>query len=306
MSSIFDEKTLEKIKKIRTTSLRVFVAILIIEVVAWALIIIARQSNEIIMRFQLTFLVIAGALFVSILNFRSIEKGNMSAQILSLISLCACALWTVLEMLVVWGLVSLVDSSGLFSYKMNGMGIFVSIISSTMTCMMLAGCVARIEENGGPIKPLKITALSSIMCAWFITVIMTASGSDLSSDFLATAGPLLGLAILAFLVTAIAASVMSRTNRRDKLDKAVASDTIKNNEEAQAAIKEMVEKEVQSRLAEERAKTEQDVTPPSQPEELASEVPHDNSSSDKVEEETNEPNEPNEPNVDVGQENQGE
>ena len=109
---------------------------------------------------------------------------------------------------------------------------------------------------------------------------------------------LTGLAGFAFIVMTCAAAIVSGSGKK-KMDEKTNN---VNDADVQATIQEMVEKEVQTRLAEERAKTEQDVTPPSQPEELASEVPHDNSSSDKVEEETNEPNEPN---VDVGQENQG-
>ena len=218
MSSLFNDQALEKIKKIRTVALRLFVGILIAEIIVWAIIIITKQSDITVSKFQGTFLIIAGALFVSILNFRSLEKGKSSAQLMAIISLVACALWTLLLILVVWGVISVYEpGSSLFHTKISGIGRFISVVSTTMMCTMLAACAARVEENGSSIKPLKWTAFISIICVWVIVMILTFMDTDYysGSDFVTTLLSLAGLASLSFFVTGIAASVISKSNRKD-------------------------------------------------------------------------------------------
>ena len=253
MSSLYNEKTLEKIKGIRATSLKTFVTILILEIIVWAIIIVTKQSSTLVGRFQATFLIVACALFVSIINFRNIEKGEQGAQLMSIISLAACAIWTILQVLVVWGVIKMFDGDGLFSISITEFGKLISVVSSTMLCMMLAGCVASINENGGSIKPLKITAFISIICVWIIGMILTFKDySSIKIDNLSTLSSLLGLAFLSFVVTGIAAAVISKTNRKDRLDRKMSSETIKEDVNTQAAIQEMVEKEVQARLKKRR------------------------------------------------------
>ena len=277
MSSLYNEKTLEKIKGIRATSLKTFVTILILEIIVWAIIIVTKQSSTLVGRFQATFLIVACALFVSIINFRNIEKGEQGAQLMSIISLAACAIWTILQVLVVWGVIKMFDGDGLFSISITEFGKLISVVSSTMLCMMLAGCVASINENGGSIKPLKITAFISIICVWIIGMILTFKDySSIKIDNLSTLSSLLGLAFLSFVVTGIAAAVISKTNRKDRLDRKMSSETIKEDVNTQAAIQKMVEKEVQARLKAEKEKAEREAMPPLQDGNMAPTVSHDN------------------------------
>ena len=257
MKSIFDDQTLSKFKKIREICLKVFVGILIAEVVLWAIIILAQQSNEIVRNFQSTFLTLAVALFVLILDFRCIEKGRRLAQILALVSLATFGIWVVMQLLMTWGAFEMYDDKGFFGIgtRLSIFGKIGSVISCAMYASMFGALVSKIEENGGPIKPLKITALICMAYIWAFMTIVSING-DLTHDY-GPAVSLCGLAVLAFIVLWIAAAVISRSNRKDKIDHAVnASQNVKNEAKTQDEIKALVEKEVQERLAEERAKME--------------------------------------------------
>lgn len=257
MESIFNKKSLERIKNIRTIFLKIFVGILIAEVIMWAFIILMQQSNEIVARFQATFLVVAAALFVCILDFRCIEKGKKLAQVLALVSLVTCGIWTLMQLLVAWNVLQMYTATGLFGLgsELTVVGRIISIVSATMSAAMFAALVSKIDENGGPIKPLKITAIVCMAYLWGYSVAV--SLMDIKNNDFGTASALAGLAVLAFFVTWIAAAVISRMNRKDKIDHTVASpEGAKQNKEMQEEIKAMIEKEVQARLAEERSKEE--------------------------------------------------
>ena len=130
----------------------------------------------------------------------------------------------------------------------------LAVISDTMVCGLFGAWITTIKENGGPIKPLKITALSCLVFFWFyaiLVVLMDAESLDPTFSALA------GLAVLAFMVTWAMAASMSGRNDKEKLNKiADAGAQSLNTEDMQKQIREMVEKEVQERLKAEQAAKE--------------------------------------------------
>lgn len=72
--SLFSEKSLIKIQKIRKVFLLIAVWILIAELAFGIVLILIGQWNSVIAKVQATFLVLALALFISVNNFIRIEK----------------------------------------------------------------------------------------------------------------------------------------------------------------------------------------------------------------------------------------
>lgn len=260
MKSIFNDKTLETFKKIRQVFLKVIVGIIIGEIVLLAVLIIAQSANAIIGKFMGTLFVVAIAMFISMCCFKCIEKKQPIAQVLSLVTLGAEVFWFIFQLLELWEVVPMYVISGnnfsLFSVDatLTPFAIFTSIISSIMIYGLFGAWISSIEENGGPIKPLKITALVCDVYIWIVSMISVFGVFNTNNA--ATVLGLYALAWLALIITWISAASISRRNRREQLDKVIAGGKKVNldSEEMQAQIREMVEKEVKARMAAEKEK----------------------------------------------------
>jgi hypothetical protein len=121
--------------------------------------------------------------------------------------------------------------------------------------------VLSIRETVKPVKPLKITAvICEIYCSGFAIVMTLIGFGNLSYDEnLLKWSQLSGLAALAFIITALAALIISRTNRTKNDNDGVLT---QNDKETQTTIQEMVEKEVQERLKAELEKVNNEKVPP--------------------------------------------
>lgn len=258
MKSIFKDTTLETFKKIRQAFLKVAVGIVIGEIVLLAVLIIAQSASKMIGQLMGTLLIFAIALFIAMAAFKCIEKKQPTAQILSLIVLVAEAFWLVFQILETWEVIPMFDVS-LSGTSIYGIGVsltaaakFASIISDIMIYGLFGAWITSIEENGGPIKPLKITALCCDIYIWIFSIVVVLAG--VSSTNATTLYGLYALAWIGLIVTWIIAASISRRNKKEQLDKVIAESTSINSAEMQSQIREMVEKEVQARMAEEKEK----------------------------------------------------
>ena len=73
-------------------------------------------------KFQGMFWIFAEALLVAVLALRCIEKGGKASRILAMIGLGFGAVSVLLQLLLVWGAFSYMESTGFFSYSLTVMG----------------------------------------------------------------------------------------------------------------------------------------------------------------------------------------
>ena len=259
MKSIFNDKTLESFKKTRQIFLKVVVGIIIGEIVLTAILIVAGGANEIVGKFMTTLLVAVIAMFLTMSCFKCIEKKHYVAQILSLAAMAAVVLWTIFQILAVWEVIPMYETMGsnIFYSEMTPIGRFISIISSIMVFGLFGAWILSIEENGGPIKPLKITALVCDIYIWIFTIVVVLASLDV--DKAGALYGLYGLACIGLLVTWISAGSISKRNRKEQIDKVVKNNSADlKSEEMQAQIREMLEKEVEARMAAKAEKQAED------------------------------------------------
>ena len=103
-----------------------------------------------------------------------------------------------------------------------------------------------------PVRPLKITALVCELYCGIYAVVVTLGDFQNATD--ARWYMLAGLAGFAFVVMACAAVIVSRSGEK-KSEGMMTMNDVGNNAEMQAKIQEMVEKEIQARMAAQGANT---------------------------------------------------
>lgn len=244
--SLFGQSTIEKITKTRKIFQKITVGLVIgLFALLAVFIIVGVNNNEVIVKIFSLLTVWVISILIAMSNFKCIEKKQRMAQFFSIVSLATCAIWMVIS-----SVNALVDNE----WMSTPLAKFLSIVSDTMLCGLFGAWIVTVKENGGPIKPLKITALSCLAFVWFYAILMVlARVEDLNPTFTALAG----LAMVAFMVTWAMAASISKRNNKEKLDKvADAGAQSLNTEDMQKQIREMVEKEVQERLKAERAAKE--------------------------------------------------
>lgn len=269
-NSLFSESTIETIKKVKKVFLWTAVCILIGEVIVGAILILAQSFNEVIGKLMGTFALCAVMMFFGVNNFSRMEKGDRIIQSFALVSLIGNIVWLLLSFLFVWGVVPYTEKTGLFySYRLTAMAKIFSVSLNIAFMSFLVSNVWSIEETLKPVRPLKITAIICALYCGIYAVVMTLGDVQSVND--ARWYALTGLAVLAFIVMTCAAAIVSKSGKKKK-DKESGN---VNKEEVQATIQEMVEKEVQERLKEERKKVELDATPHLQSDDMPPSVSHD-------------------------------
>lgn len=250
MSSLFSNSTINNIKDLKKIFLWVAVCILIGEVVVGAILILAQSFNLTIGKLMSTFGLCAVSLFVGVNNFSRMEKGDRIIQSFALASLIANITWLVLSILLLWEAIPYYPKEASFYYVVSETTMWAKLMTVAadvaLSCFLISN-VWSIEETVKPVRPLKITALICELYCGIYAVVMTFGDvkyvTDLRWSMLSV---LMGLA---FIVMAIAAVIVSR-NGSKKIEKE--NDSKEKNmsdTEMQAKIQEMVEKEVQARMA---------------------------------------------------------
>ena len=275
--SFFSEQTLQKIQKIRKIFLKVAVWVLIIELAFGAILILSGNTwGDVSARIQGTFLILALVLFISVNNFIRIEKGDKVMQILASVGFVCNLIWAIFALLLIWEVVPFLwweettrsALGGMYSYSYTGRS-HLTIFAMIMLLSSYAAAggfwisnTMSIEEAEKSVKPLKITAIICIAYLWIFGTIMTIVQPKYD-DFTTRLYQLAGLTALAFVITACAALIISKTSEKKKAKLAGKSEepvqfTPKTDAELRAEIeekvrREMIEKEVRARMEAEQA-----------------------------------------------------
>lgn len=275
MSELIAKSDNSKYKKMRKAFLWTGVTILIGELVLGAILILTGGWNVGVGRAQFTFFLLGVYLFVGVNNFVRIEKGDSVTRGLAWMSLGSNLVALLFGILLLWEVIPFVEYvDKTLSGYLGGNHTFQAAVPSIYSKMALvvlslgmAGFwisnVLSIRETVKPVRPLKITAvICEIYCSGFVIVMTMIGFENLSYDEnLLKWSQLSGLAALAFIITALAALIISRTNHVKNDSDGV---LMQNDKEIQTTIQEMVEKEVQERLKTELGKTNNETVPPLQ------------------------------------------
>ena len=276
-TSLFNENALQKMKKIRKIFLNCAVWILVAELIVGAILIIIGTDtwNITIGKIQGTFMIIALILFISINNFIRIEKGNKLIQTFASISFISNLIWGILALLLIWEILPTVWSEYVATeffgttFSTTHPTVY-SIIALTAAYAAAAGFwisnIMSIKETVKAVKPLKVASIVCIAYLWFSQTLLTIF-QPLYSE-VEKLYQLSGLAGLAFIVMALAALIVSKTNKNKIAEPSL---TTKNETQTQPASKtdaeiraeieekvrrEMIEKEVRAKLEAEQANAE--------------------------------------------------
>ena len=255
MNSLFKESTIENIKKIKKGFLWTAVCILIGEAIIGAILILVQSFNDVLGRVMGTFAACAIMLFFGVNNFSKMEKGDRIVQIFALVSLVFNFIWLILGIMLIWEVTPFVENTGKYSYQLTGLakGLLVAINIAFM-CFLVSN-VWSIKETLKPVRPLKITAIICALYCGIYYAVMTLGDVRGVNDGRWHA--LTGLAVLTFIVMALAASIVSKSGAKKNEKNMDGGVSDVNNAEMQAKIQEMVEKEVQERLKKEKEEAEQ-------------------------------------------------
>ena len=273
-NSLFNEDTLQKIQKTRKIFLKFAVWILIAELVLGAVLILTGSWDVAIGRIQGTFLILALILFVSVNNFIRIEKGNKTIQILALIGFVSNLIWGIFAFLLMWEIVPFhwteeimrTSSYSGYSYPsakyhMTFYAIIMFIASYAAAAGFWISNILSIKETIKLVKPLKITAVVCVAYLWIFGTIVTPIEPEFKD--VERLYQLAGLAGLAFGITALAALIISKTNKKKVAESNATMNgvstqfTPKTEAELRAEIeekvrREMIEKEVRAKMEAEK------------------------------------------------------
>ena len=270
------------IKKIKKVFLWSAVVILIGEFLFGAIVILFNDIwTPMLGRLQGTLLLAAVVLFAGVNNLNRIGHKDAMVRISAWISFATNILWFVLAALFIWEVVPFVEyketSLGIFGGVRTKMYVMTALAKIMMVALSLGvsgffiSNVLAIKETVKQVKPLKIMAvICELYNCVFAIVIVLVGYEKITSDWEKWSA-LSGLAGLAFIVTALAALIISRSNgKKDGAQEKI------DSEKMQATIQEMVEKEVQARMAAEKEKAERENTPPLQSDDMPPSVERDN------------------------------
>lgn len=249
MNDLSSEPMKLRLKSIRKVILWMAVCILIGELVVGVILVLAQSFNEAIGKLMGTFALCALALFVSVNNFSVIEKGKSAAQGFAIVGLISNVTWLLFAILLIWGFVPFMEMTGTGFIK-SELSIFARLLIVSVDIALVCFCVSNvlmIEETLKPVKPLKITAIVCVMYCGIYAMIVSITGFSFNSD------PrwyiLYSIGMLGFIVMTIAASTISKSGKKRQKENVNINTEILNDDAVQAKIQEMVEKEVQARIA---------------------------------------------------------
>ena len=269
-NSLFNKDTLQKIQKTRKIFLKFAVWILIAELVLGAVLILTGSWDVAVGRIQGTLLILALILLVSVNNFIRIEKSNKTIQIFALIGFVSNLIWGIFAFLLMWEIVPFhwteqimrTSSYSGYSYPstkyhMTFYAIIMLIASYAAAGGFWISNVLSIKETIKLVKPLKITAGVCVAYLWIFGTIITPIEPEYRS--VEKLYQLSGLAGLAFGITALAALIISKTNKKKVAESNTAMNEVptqftpKTEAELRAEIeekvrKEMIEKEVREKM----------------------------------------------------------
>ena len=234
MTSKTSKNNISKYQSIKKTFLWAAVCILIGEIIVGALIILTQGWTVEIGKIQATFFLVAIALLIGINNFAMMEKENNIVRWSATASLICNFVWLIVAILLIWGINDANDV----------MRDILSVAANITAAGFWISNVWNIEESVAPVKPLKITSVVCVLYCFIYALITTFNYESIGFDTRWSA--LSGLAGLAFIITAIIAAIVSRTNIKKHN---ISAKDVTNSSDIQSTIQDLVEKEVQARMA---------------------------------------------------------
>lgn len=285
MNSIFKESTLKIIGKIKKGFLWAAVSILIGGFALAAIVLLMGIANVTMTKVFCTMAILVVMLFVGVNNFIRIEKGTKAIQILALVGLIAGILTAIMGILLTWEVFpayeltvgkacdySVYGSDCYFMGASADYGPSIAMKIFTILASLAGGGfwlsnVMSIKETVKVVKPLKITSivcevyctLYSIIFVCFLSVQTIMKNSEVFTKMSA----LSGLAAFAFVVTALAALIISKTAGKKNVESASNESKVKTDAELRAEIeekvrREMIEKEVREKMGATNTEPSQD------------------------------------------------
>ena len=273
MKGLFSDSALETIKKAKKIFLWSAVCALIGVFLLGAILILSDGANFVGMaKIAGTLIIVSVVLFVGVNNFIRMESNNKVIQSFGLASLICNLLWLIIAILLIWEITPALTyetTSRAYSSLFSFTRVHLSVMAKIMVMAVSLGTagfwisnVMSIKETVRPVKPLKITAIAcETYCSLFaiIVVLSDVYRNDMGKWYL-----LSGLAGLAFVASALAALIVSKTSGKNEQDVIAANTTkpvSKSEEELRAEIeeqvkREMIEKEVRARMEAEMGKKE--------------------------------------------------
>ncbi|MBQ6461058.1 hypothetical protein IJJ36_01325 [Candidatus Saccharibacteria bacterium] len=275
MKGLFGDGALGTIKKAKKVFLWSAVCALIGAFLLGAILILSDGANSVGMgKIMGTLFIVSIVLFVGVNNFVRMENANKAIQGFGLASLICNLIWLVIAILLIWEIIpaSTYDTARRYGFTYTT-AVHLSAMTKIMAMAMSLGAasfwisnVMSIKETVRPVKPLKITAIAcEIYCSLFAIVVVLSDVYNYEMDkwYLLSA-----LAGLAFVTSACAALIISKTSGKNEQNATLAnagtaSTTTKfvgkSEEELRAEIeeqvkREMIEKEVRARMEAEMGK----------------------------------------------------
>ena len=159
------------------------------------------------------FSIFAVLLLVVIFGLRCIEKGNKIAKAMASIGLMTGVVAAVFQLLAVWQVFSLVESTGLYSTGLSVMGKIMVALSITTIAAIVGALIMRIKETEKLVKVLKSVAIGCGFGFWLWEMVVVFSGDpNLFNKMLSVAIVLLSCCEVSWAV----AFILSRFGRDEK------------------------------------------------------------------------------------------
>lgn len=208
----------------------------------------------------LMFSIFAVLLLVVIFGLRCIEKGNKIAKAMATIGLMTGVVAAVFQLLAVWQVFSLVESTGLYSSGLSVMGKIMVALSITTIAAIIGALIMRIKETEKLVKVLKSVAIGCGFGFWLWEMVVVFSGDpNLFNKMLSVAIVLLSCCEVSWAV----AFILSRFGRDEKPNNAK---TEAHDVKEEVIVQETTVQEMPSAQSELQSEPESEPKPESKPE----------------------------------------
>ena len=206
------------------------------------------------------FSIFAVLLLVVVFGLRCIEKGNKIAKAMAAIGLMTGVVAAVFQLLAVWQVFSLVESTGLYSSGLSVMGKIMVALSITAIAAIIGALIMRIKDTEKLVKVLKSVAIGCGFGFWLWEMVVVFSGDpNLFNKMLSVAIVLLSCCEVSWVV----AFILSRFGRDEKPNNAK---TEAHDVKEEVIVQETTVQEMPSAQSELQSEPEPEFKPESEPE----------------------------------------
>lgn len=272
MIGFFTERQIEKIKKIKTVVLQIFIWSLVFGTITGAFIIVSgfesTSTSMLLSKLTGTLLLISCVALVNLFCFSCIENEDKAVQGLSILGIGSSILWFFLWFLTLWGVFDIYARCGGYRYSCYSsysvLGTITMLVSYISALGVFGAATLNIYEGKkrNVIRPLKLTAFVCLCFVELHSIVTLLFLSSTSSSSTTTFYLLSGLAGCAWIVMVIVAHVISKQEKNEQLIEKLAAKNAaapaapKTDEELRAEIeekvrREMIEKEIRAKLEKE-------------------------------------------------------